>query len=200
MQDRFHDLMGNVVEEFREIEQQDIALIAVFPVVLVEVLRDPAHGKIVSLVLHAGTVVIDKGTLKDRHKGVVAQAALDDPLTYDRAADMTMLPALIQVKLVKAGAFEFPGCELVVCVQDVQRRVGRVFLDAGLPRHTATAALVRLIEVLIAEHLVVVIVLGAGGVPLCSPCGSAALIPCFSTFFACHKKPRLPRMPVGRLQ
>ena len=113
---------------------------------------------------------------------------------------MTMLPALIQIKLVKAGAFEFSGCKLVVCVQDVQRRVGRVFLDAGLPRHTATAALVRLIEVLIAEHLVVVIVLGAGGVPLCPPCGSAALIPCFSTFFACHKKPRLPRMPVGRLQ
>ena len=77
-----------------------------------------------------------------------------------------MLPALIQIKLVKAGAFELSGCKLVVCVQDVQRRVGRVFLDAGLPRHTATAALVRLIEVLIAEHLVVVIVLGAGGVPL----------------------------------
>ena len=100
---------------------------------LVEVLRDPAHGKIVALVLHGRAVVIDEGTLKDRHKGVIAQAPLDNTLAYDCAADMTMLPALIQVKLVKAGAFEFPGCELVVCVQDVQRRIGRVFLYACLP-------------------------------------------------------------------
>lgn len=45
MQDRFHDLMGNVVEEFREIKQQDIALIAVFPVVLMEMLRDRRMAK-----------------------------------------------------------------------------------------------------------------------------------------------------------
>ena len=55
---------------------------------------------------------------------------------------MPDLPALIDIKLIKAAGLEFPCLQLFVCLIDHQRRLRDVFLDGCFPRHIPAAFLI----------------------------------------------------------
>ena len=99
------------------------------PVVFVQMLGKSADRKIIALVLHTCAIVINKGAIEHRNQSVVTKATLDHTFTYYGASYMTVLPALKNIKLIKAGAFEFSALELVIREQLVCTSLPSSFLE-----------------------------------------------------------------------
>ena len=71
MQNGFDQSMGYPIKELGEVEQQDIAILPVLPIMLMKMLGEPVSRKVIALILHAGTVVMNEGAAKDRDQGIV---------------------------------------------------------------------------------------------------------------------------------
>ena len=138
-----------VVEEFAEVEQEDVALRPVLAVVLPKMLTQSPDGEVVALVLQRCRVVINECPAQHRHEGVVTEASLHNALPDGYGFDVPQLPALVDVELVKAAGPPFPLLQALVGLLDHKRGLRDVLLDAGLPCHVPPAPLVGTIEVFV---------------------------------------------------
>lgn len=149
--------MHNVIKEGFEIANEDVTIRTVFSDVPLQVTYQTVHCEIVTLILHTGTVVMDKGTADHWDKCVVAQATLDNSLSYIRAADVPLFTTLNDVELEKPRTLICTIRQLHPGVIHIERCLRNIPLYTGFPRHIPTALLIGSVQVLVRENLVVVI-------------------------------------------
>ncbi len=95
---------------------------------LPEVLAQPVNGKGVSLIRHAGTVVVDICASQNRDKGVIAQATLHNAFPDGHAADMPLLSPFHEVKLTEAASAVLSRLQPLPSLVHIDRGVGDVLL------------------------------------------------------------------------
>lgn len=186
--------MRYIVEELSKVEQEDIPLLAVLPVMLLEMLGQTPHSKVITFPIHRRTVVVDECPGEHRHDGIIAQASLNDTLTYDSTPDVSVLTTLVQIELVEARRLVLPGHEPIVGVQHIQRSLRYVPLHTGFPRYIAPAALVGLVQMGVAENLGIIISCGRLPHLRLVPFFHPAPVSCLSSFFTRH----FLKLPVTR--
>ena len=162
---------------------------------LVKVLLQAANGKIIPLVLHGGSVVVDERGLHRRNKGIVAEAPLYHALADGGRADMAVLAPLINVELIKTGALVFAAHKLVVSTCQMHRRRGDITLNTRLPCDASSAAFIGAVQVLEAEYRFIRVVPGHAPGFLFLAYDCAPTVPGGASFFARHVKHR-PTAPL----
>lgn len=109
--DALYQPVRNTIKEFGEVKREDVPLLTVFPVVFMQMLGQSVRCEGIALVFQTRAIIVDEGSGQYGDKSIVTKAALNYALVYGYAADMTLLTALHNVKLIKALAFEFAGME-----------------------------------------------------------------------------------------
>ena len=137
---------------------------------------------------------MDKGATDHWDKCVVAQATLNDTLSYNRAADMPFLSPLENIELEKLRTLVCTIVEFHPSVVYLQRCLGDIPLHTGFPRHIPAALLIGSVQVFVGENLFVIIRIS----PPCAlgfrSCCLAALVSQFMSLLTCHNGNRPLRM------
>ena len=168
--------MHNVIEEGFEIDDEDVTIRTVFSDVPLQVTHQTLHCEIVALIFHTGTVVMDKGTADHWDKCVVAQATLNDTLSYNRAADMPFLSSLVNIELEELRTLVCTIVEFHPSVVYLQRCLGDIPLHTGFPRHIPATLLIGSVQVFVGENLFVIIRISPLHALGFRSCCSAALV------------------------
>lgn len=193
--------MLGVAEVVGKVEDEDTALKAVLPVVLVQMSLQAVKRKVDPFVLGARAVVIDESRLKYWRDHAITEVSLDRALADMNTADMSPFAAVIEVELIEAAAFIQALYQGLSRFRGVRDDHAVVALGRMLPAHRLAADEARLEQVSIRENVCEV---AAGSTPGVAPRLSlcfAALVSRLASFFACHKKDWSPpySIIVGRV-
>lgn len=169
--------MHNVVKEGFEIAEKDVTIRTVFSDMSLQVTRQTVHCEIVALILHTGTVIMDEGATNHWDKCVVAQATLNDTLSYNRAADMPFLSSFVNIELEELRTLVCTIVEFYTGIVYLERCLGDIPLHTGFPRHIPAALLIGSVQVFVGENLLVIIRISPLHALGFRSCCLAALVP-----------------------
>ena len=134
------------------------------------------YGKIVTLVLHTSTVIVNKGTAYHWDKCVITQATLNNTLSYNRATDVPFLPSFVNIELEELRTLVCTIVEFHPGIVYFQRCLGDIPLHTGFPRHISAALLIGSVQVFVGENLFVIIRISPLHALGFRSCCSAALV------------------------
>lgn len=100
---------------------------------------------------------MDKGAADHWDECIVAQATLNDTLSYNCAADMSFLAPLVNIELKELWTLVCTIVEFHPSIVYLERCLGDIPLHTGFPCHIPAALLIGSVQVLIGEHLFIII-------------------------------------------
>lgn len=100
---------------------------------------------------------MDEGATNHWDKCVVAQATLNDTLSYNRAADMPFLSSFVNIELEELRTLVCTIVEFHPGIVYLEGCLGDIPLHTGFPRHIPAALLIGSVQVFVGENLLVII-------------------------------------------
>ena len=128
-----------------EVKEQDIPVLAVLPVVPLQVTGKTVEGEVDTFVLRARAVVVDERGLESRVDHLVAKCSLDYALADMNTPDVPHFPSVPEVELDKASAFIGPVKKRTARSSRIRNQVKAVHLSRAFPANPAVADMAGLI-------------------------------------------------------
>lgn len=129
----------------REVKEQDIPVLAVLPVVPLQVTGKTVEGEVDTFVLRARAVVVDERGLERRVDHLVAECSLDYAFADMNTPDVPHFPSVPEVELDKASAFIGPVEKRAARSSRIRNQVKAVHLSRAFPANPAAADMAGLI-------------------------------------------------------
>ena len=128
-----------------EVKKQDIPVLAVLPVVPLQVTGKTVEGEVDTFVLRTRAVVVDERGLESRVDYLVAERSLDYALADMNTPDAPHFPSVPEVELDKASAFIGPVKKRAARSSRIRNQVKAVHLSRAFPANPAAADMAGLI-------------------------------------------------------
>ena len=128
-----------------EVKKQDIPVLAVLPVVPLQVTGKTVEGEVDTFVLRTRAVVVDERGLESRVDYLVAERSLDYALADMNTPDVPHFPSVPEVELDKASAFIGPVKKRAARSSRIRNQVKAVHLSRAFPANPAAADMAGLI-------------------------------------------------------